>query len=325
MLRVPGYLIGVAACEDLTHVVLRGRREDDQAPVLIKLVRPEQADAPTRAGLARELALTREPPIAAGVVQAIALVPSNQGEVLLFEDVAGDFLRGRLRAGRLDLAQALAIALRLAATLAALHGTRLVHRALRPEHILIAADGSAVWLTGFGQAAPAFASSPGAALDPSMLPYGSPEQTGRVERPVDQRADYYALGAILYEMLTGQPPFAATDALDLVHAHLARIPVAPSQRCADIPRPVAELTLKLLAKSPDDRYQSARGLAADLQECLDQWQASGTIVAFPLARHDIPERLPIPDRLYGRGPETAELRAAVHRVTTGATESLSRN
>ncbi len=322
MLRVPGYLIGVVACEDLTHVVLHGRREDDQTPVLIKTIRPEQADAVARAGLAHELALTREPPIATGVVRAIALIPSSQGEVLLLEDVAGDFLRSRLRAGRLDLAEALAIALRLAATLAALHEARLVHRALRPEHILVAADGPAVWLTGFGQAAPAFASSPGTALDRSMLPYCSPEQTGRVQRPVDQRADYYALGAVLYEMLTGQPPFAATDALDLVHAHLARTPVSPSQRCPDVSRLVSELTLKLLAKSPHDRYQSARGLAVDLQECLGQWQASGTIIPFPLARHDIPERLLIPDRLYGRDPETVALRAAVDRVTTGATELL---
>jgi serine/threonine protein kinase len=154
MLRVPGYLIGIAACEDLAHLVFHGRREDDQTPVLIKLPRPEQADEAVRARLARELELTREPSIVAGVVRVLALVPSSQGEALILEDVPGDFLRSRLHAGRLDLAEALTVTLRLAATLAALHEARLVHRALRPEHILTAADGTAVWLTGFGQAAP---------------------------------------------------------------------------------------------------------------------------------------------------------------------------
>jgi predicted ATPase len=155
-----------------------------------------------------------------------------------------------------------------------------------------------------------------------MLPYLPPEQTGQVEARVDFRADYYALGATLYEMLTGHPPFAAEDPAELVHAHIARAPVAPAEREGGVPHGVSDLVLKLLAKDPADRYQSASGLLADLEVCLARWREGGAVEAFPLARRDVPERLEIPERLYGRARELDELLAAYERVRAGGAELL---
>ncbi|NOT53998.1 MAG: AAA family ATPase, partial [Deltaproteobacteria bacterium] len=154
------------------------------------------------------------------------------------------------------------------------------------------------------------------------LAYLSPEQTGRMNRMVDYRTDFYSLGVTLYELLTGRVPFLGTDALALVHAHIAQAPPPPHELVPEIPPPLSTVVMKLLAKNAEDRYQSAPGLIADLQECLRQWRTTGEIVAFSLGLQEVREQLQIPQKLYGREQDIDTLVRAFTRVSQGACDLM---
>ena len=189
---------------------------------------------------------------------------------------------------------------------------------------MLADDAGHVWLTGFGLASrlPRERQAPAPPeIIAGSLAYMSPEQTGRMNRSVDARSDLYSLGVMLYEMLMGVLPFAAADPLEWVHCHIARRPVAPADRRA-LPEPLSAITMRLLAKNAEERYQTASGLEADLRRCLAQWQSDGRIDAFPPGAHDASDRLMIPEKLYGREGEIDVLLAAFDRVVTHATPEL---
>jgi hypothetical protein len=142
----------------------------------------------------------------------------------------------------------------------------------------------------------------------------APEQTGRMNRSVDARSDLYAVGVTLYEVLTGTLPFVASNPMEWVHCHIARPLAPPRDRTAGIPEAVEAIVMKLLGKTAEERYQTAVGLEADLRYCLKAWEATGSIEPFPLSACDIPDRLLIPEKLYGRESEIDTLNAAFDRV-----------
>jgi predicted ATPase/transcriptional regulator with GAF, ATPase, and Fis domain len=154
------------------------------------------------------------------------------------------------------------------------------------------------------------------------LAYISPEQTGRMNRSADCRADLYSLGVILYQLLTGGLPHRASDALELIHCHIARIPRSPSELDATIPRPISDIVMRLLAKAPEERYQCAAGLQADLRHCLDEWEPQRRVVPFVLAQQDVSDRFLIPQRLYGRKSEVATLLSAFQKTCEGQSSWL---
>ena len=219
----------------------------------------------------------------------------------------------------------LRLAIAVAAALTQVHRRGLVHKDIKPANILVNRTTGEVKLTGFGIASRLPRERQAPAPPESIagtLAYMAPEQTGRMNRSIDARSDLYALGVTLYQMLTGSLPFTAADPMEWVHCHIARKPVPPSERLETVPAAVSALILKLLAKTAEERYQTAAGLERDLRRCLAAWEAQRRIDAFPLGQQDTPDRLLIPEKLYGREREIETLLAAFDRVVTSGRPEL---
>jgi len=243
---------------------------------------------------------------------------------LAFSDPGGELLASLLGTP-LDTQTFLELAIEIASALAKVHQRGLVHKDLKPAHILIRCTGRPVRLTGFGLATrlPRQRQAP----EPpetiaGTLAYMAPEQTGRMNRSIDSRSDLYALGVTFYEMLTGSLPFTATEPMEWVHCHIARQPRPPGEQVANLAPTLSRLVLKLLAKTAEDRYQTAASVEHDLRRCLACWQTDGRIGEFELEERGTPERLMTPEKLYGREHEVATLVRTFDRVVRTNTPQM---
>ena len=256
-------------------------------------------------------------------VEPLALSTLNGVPALELEDFVGEPL-DRLVTAPLSVEDFLPLAVSVAAAVGDIHSRGLIHKDLNPGSILFDPKTRRVKVANFGAASRVAreqtAAGPERLLEES-LPYVSPEQTGRMNRAVDSRSDLYSLGITYYQLLTGRLPFTASDAIGWVHCHVARKPAPPVRFRDALPSVLSEIVLKLLAKVPDDRYQSAAGLQRDLERCLRQWRESGTITPFALGAEDTSDRFLVPQTVYGREAECAALREAFERVVaTGQPE-----
>jgi PAS domain S-box-containing protein len=304
-------------------ILYRGRQHGDPSPILAVAPATKHPSTQSLRRLEHEysLASALDP---AWATKPVALTRHEGRTLLVLKDPGGeplDLVLKREQGKPLDLAHFLRIAIGLAAALAQVHRNRLLHKDIKPANVLVN-DAGKVWLTGFGIASqvPRERQAP---VPPEIiagtLAYMAPEQTGRMNRSIDARSDLYSFGVTLYEIFTGALPFAANDALGWVHCHIARQPTPPGNRAA-VPDPLSAIVMKLLAKNPEERYQTASGLEADLRLCLEQWQSHGRIDPFSLGAHDCSEHLLIPEKLYGREREIDALLAAFDRVTQGTLE-----
>jgi predicted ATPase/signal transduction histidine kinase len=243
---------------------------------------------------------------------------------LLLEDPGGMVL-DRLLSRPLGITEFLRIGISLAWALRQVHARGLVHKDIKPANILVDGASSGVWLTGFGIASRLPRERPNPTPPDEIagtLAYMAPEQTGRMNRSIDARSDLYSLGITFYEMLTGTLPFTAADPMEWVHCHIARRPVPPDERIGETPEALSIIAMKLLAKTAEERYQTAAGVEADLRRCLADWESHGRIDPFPLGAHDASDRLLIPEQLYGREREIETLLACFERVVAHGTPEL---
>jgi AAA ATPase domain/Protein kinase domain len=244
--------------------------------------------------------------------------------MLILEDSGGEPL-DRLLGQPVELSRFLRFAVGLAAALGKLHQQGLIHKDIKPANVLINSVSGQCRLRGFGIASrlPRERQAPKPPeFVAGTLAYMAPEQTGRMNRSIDSRSDLYSIGVTLYEMLTGTLPFAASDPMAWVHCHIARMPVPPGERWKNVPATVSAIIMKLLAKTAEERYQTAAGVQSDLRRCLAEWEAQSRIDEFPLGEHDAPDRLLIPEKLYGRAREIDTLLAAFDRVVASGTPAL---
>ena len=314
-----GYTVVQSLREDQHAVLVRARRDVDGAPVLVLWARPGHAEAEPR--LEHEYALRAELD-PAWAARPLALLRTGCCVALVLSDSGAAPLA--CRAGEpLALSAFLRLAVAITGALVQLHRHNIVHKDLRPENILVDAAGAQVRLTGFGMAARLRSLPHTAEVEISgSLPYMAPEQTGRMNRAIDTRTDLYSLGVLLYQLLCGELPFAASDTMHWIHCHVARAPRAPELRCPEADATCAAIVLKLLAKTAEQRYQSATGLLADLQHCQALVDANGRIAPFALACSDGAARLQTPETLVGRAGQMGQLEEAVRHVAAGGAPEL---
>jgi PAS domain S-box-containing protein len=243
----------------------------------------------------------------------------REGRMMLTLDDPGGEPLDQCLGKPMELGRFLRLAINLAAGLGKLHRRLLIHKDIKPANILVDFATHKVWFTGFGIAS-RLPRERQAAEPPEViagtLAYMAPEQTGRMNRSIDSRSDLYSLGITFYQMLTGVLPFNASDPIEWVHCHVARQPPQFSEQRDRIPESVSAIVLKLLAKTAEERYQTAAGLEADLRKCLMEWESSGHIKSFPVGKQDVPDRLLIPEKLYGRDSACQTLLTAFDRVAT---------
>jgi len=303
--------------EDGERVFCRGVRHSAQGTHDSVLAILPTRDRPTRSSLARlmhEYGL-RDDLDGAWAVRPVELVREGGRTILVLEDCGGAPLE-RLLGRPLEPARFLRLAIALTTALGRLHERGFVHKDVKPANVLVSASDQ-VRLTGFGIASriPRERQAPEPPqVIAGTLAYMAPEQTGRMNRSVDARSDLYALGVTLYQMLTGELPFSATDPMELVHCHIARRPVPPAERAPGVAPALSAVVMKLLAKTAEDRYQTAAGVAADLRRCLEAYESGSALDVFALGEHDVPDVLRIPEKLYGRETEVGALLDAFNRV-----------
>jgi len=319
---LPGYRLVEMLYASARTTVVRAVRQSDGLVVICKLLNFESAHPAARAAFHREFALIRRLQTA-GVIEALDFLPHDGGLVMVFRDIGGTSLHTIIANRPFSVERFLNVALRVVDALGAVHDAGIVHKDICPANLVWNEAANEFNIIDFGIASELSredAGNRGLELIEGTLSYMAPEQTGRMNRVIDYRSDFYALGGTFYECLTGQPPFTTQDMLDLVHCHIALVPPLVSTLNPQVPEAVAAIIARLMAKDPEDRYQSTMGLHADLQQCLEALHETGRITPFPLAQRDVRTVLRIPQKLYGRADQVRLLMDAFRRTCAGGHE-----
>ncbi|MEH2403389.1 ATP-binding sensor histidine kinase [Nostoc sp.] len=323
LVTIPGYQVKEQLYNGSKTLVYRGYRETDSLRVVIKLLKNPYPSFSELVQFRNQYTIAKNlnSPL---IIQTYSLEPYQNGYVLVMEDFGGISLKEWGTAeSLLNLTEFLQIAIALCNILDILYRDRIIHKDIKPANILINPETKQIKLIDFSIAS-LLPRETQTLISPNVLEgtlaYISPEQTGRMNRGIDYRTDFYSLGVTFYELLTGKLPFESKDMMELVHCHIAKLPALLEP--LKIPKSISDIVMKLIAKNAEERYQSALGLKYDLENCLTQLQSTGKIESFPIAQRDVCDRFIIPDKLYGRETEVEILLQAFERVSLGATEIM---
>lgn len=335
--NTPGYKIDEILFEGRRSIIYRCHHEKDDESVILKVLKNQSPSIEEIAHFKREYEILQSLKVD-GVIRAKKLGTFNNCLMIVLEDFGGLSLKTLLSTIELDLKEFLQIAIRIVEILGDIHQQHIIHKDINPSNILWNPETDVVKIIDFGISTKLSREKPelhSAGVLEGALPYISPEQTGRMNRSIDYRTDYYSLGVTFYEMLTGCLPFYADDPMELVHCHIAKSPLplhqfapgslTPSRlkRVGEkIPGVISDIVLKLMEKSPENRYQSTFGLKSDLKQCLVQQEEKGKIRGFEIRQNDIPYRFQVPQKLYGRTKEIETLLKVFEKVGSGQTEMM---
>ncbi|HLO50006.1 MAG TPA: serine/threonine-protein kinase PknK, partial [Kamptonema sp.] len=313
-------------------LVYRGIRTSDQQPVVIKILRNPYPNFTEIVQFRNQYTIAKNLDFP-NIVKPLTLEVYHNSYALVMEDFGGVSLSNYIKIATdenttykpLPLIEFLNIAIQLTDILHYLYQIGVIHKDIKPANILIQPETKQVKLIDFSISS-LLPRETQEIQNPHVLEgtlaYLSPEQTGRMNRGIDYRSDFYSLGVTFYELLTGELPFISEDAMELVHCHLAKQPIPIHQINPQIPIVLSHIVSKLMVKKAEDRYQSALGIKHDLEKCLMQLQTTGKIEPFEIGKRDISDRFTIPEKLYGREKEVTQLLTAFERVSIGSTEMM---
>jgi predicted ATPase/signal transduction histidine kinase len=330
--NLPDYQITEQLYTGTRTLVYRGIRTSDQQRVVIKLLRNDYPNFNELVQFRNQYTIAKNLDFPS-IIKPLTLEFNGNGYALVMEDFGGISLSDYLQTATdenpqyqcLPLGEFLRISIKITEILHYLYQNRVIHKDIKPANILIDPATKNIKLIDFSIASllPRETQEIQNTNDlEGTLAYLSPEQTGRMNRGIDYRSDFYCLGMTFYELLTGTLPFRSEDAMELVHGHLAKQPIPIHQIHSEIPLILSEIVSKLIAKNAENRYQSALGIKHDLEICLDQLQTTGTIEPFEIGKRDISDRFLIPEKLYGREAEVNQLLNSFDRVANGTTEMV---
>ena len=331
-MNIAGYTLLEVVYDGTKTVIYRASKEPDYRSVIVKTLKTEFPTVEEITKLKHEFKVLQALETD-GILKPIALENYQNGLALILPDFEGRSLKEIFADQAVNLSQFLQIGIRLAEILDQIHQNHIIHKDIKPHNILfnpktgelkIIDFSIASYLPRENQTAYNAHSAPLAlSAGAGTLAYMSPEQTGRMNRAIDYRTDFYSLGVTFYELLTGQLPYTTPDPLELIHCHVAKVPTPPIELNSAIPQTVSDMVMKLLAKTAEERYQSALGLKADLEACLEMLQHSGQIACFQVGALDLCSQFSIPQKLYGREAEVQALLAAFDRVIRKSASSMN--
>lgn len=324
MIEIKGYQVKEQIHESRSSIIYKGISLSDKKPVILKLLKKEYPSSEEIARFRREYEVTKSISFE-GVIQAYKLEKYKNTLVMVMEDFGGETFLSWINSKKPKMEEFLFFAIKLVDALIQIHSQNIMHKDVNPNNIMINSKSKQLKLVDFGISSQ-LSHENALIFNPikfeGTLAYMSPEQTGRMNRSIDYRTDLYSLGVTLYETISGTLPFKGENAMDLVHCHIAKTAKMPHLENSEIPLAVSEIIMKLMAKTADERYQSARGLKNDLTICLNQLKASGKIDTFKIGQKDIPESFQIPEKLYGRENEIKKLLDIFDRVAKGNSELM---
>jgi predicted ATPase/GAF domain-containing protein/tRNA A-37 threonylcarbamoyl transferase component Bud32 len=323
MKTINNYQIIEKIFDSANTLVYRGQKTEDNQPVILKVLKENYPSPEKLTHYRQEYEITRDLNIE-GVIDAYNLEKYQKTLMIVLEDFGGKSL-DKLFNSPLDLSKFLSLAIQITEILGEIHAADVIHKDINPSNIILNPNSGQLKMIDFGISTILPRENP-ALKNPNQLEgtlhYLSPEQTGRMNRALDYRSDFYSLGVTFYELLTQQLPFESQDAMELVHCHLAKQPTPPHDLNPDIPPVISNIILKLLAKTAEERYQSAWGLKTDLQACQLQFAQNNKIETFTLGQQDFSSKFQLPQKLYGREREIKNLLTAFERASQGQREMM---